>query len=222
MSAAASPFVGFAIDKIGKRPHIAIIAGIFLTIGNALVAIGGGHCEPKDCPNRDFVFGPLVLIGLGYCIYGAAIWASIPYVVPPHTLGTAFGVTTAIQNGGMAVFPTIGAYIHDQTKDMKDGLKGFRYVSFSFYSIQQAIWWSALSLVGLLTSVWLLIVDMRNNGGILSKSASAKEANENLEQMMTSPQVGEDRAGLGAEYGADANKRQALKRTLGSSMAKAH
>jgi len=51
MSAAASPFVGFGIDKIGKRPHIAIIAGIFLTLGNGLVAIGGGKCEVGDCPN---------------------------------------------------------------------------------------------------------------------------------------------------------------------------
>jgi len=73
--------------------------------------------------------GPLVLVGLGYCIYGAAIWASIPYVVKPHTLGTAFGVTTAVQNGGMAIFPTIGGYIHDQTAKMKDGMEGFRYVS---------------------------------------------------------------------------------------------
>lgn len=138
MSAFASPVVGFAIDRIGKRAHIGVLAGFLLTLGHILTAIGGGHCEPAPgpCPNRYFEVAPLVMVGLGYCIYGAAIWASIPYVVKPHTLGTAFGVTTAVQNAGMAIFPTVGSYIHDQTANMKDGMKGFRYVS-SFLSFSK-------------------------------------------------------------------------------------
>ena len=39
---------------------------------------------------------PLVLTGIGYSIYASAIWGSVPYVVAPHTVGTAFGLTTAI------------------------------------------------------------------------------------------------------------------------------
>lgn len=39
---------------------------------------------------------PLILVGIGYSIYAAALWASIPYVVEPRTVGTAFGFCTAI------------------------------------------------------------------------------------------------------------------------------
>jgi hypothetical protein len=48
---------------------------------------------------------PLVLLGISYSIYVSSLWPSIPYVVPPRTVGTAFGLTTAIQNVGMTVFP---------------------------------------------------------------------------------------------------------------------
>jgi len=113
MSAAASPFVGYAIDRFGKRPHVGILAGVLLTLGHIMTVIGGGSCTKESCPNKYFEVGPLILVGCGYSIYGAAIWASIPYVVKASTLGTAFGVTTAVQNGGMAIFPTIGGYIND-------------------------------------------------------------------------------------------------------------
>jgi hypothetical protein len=38
----------------------------------------------------------MILLGLGYSIYAAALWASIPYVVKARTVGTAFGITTAL------------------------------------------------------------------------------------------------------------------------------
>lgn len=69
--------------------------------------------------------GPLVIIGIGYSLYAAALWGSIPYVVEAKTVGTAFGFVTAIQNAGMAIAPTIGSAIHDATLD-KD--KGYFFV----------------------------------------------------------------------------------------------
>lgn len=56
---------------------------------------------------------PLVLNGLAYSIYSAAIWGSIPYVVAPNSIGTAFGMATAIQNIGLVIAPTIVGYIKD-------------------------------------------------------------------------------------------------------------
>ena len=119
MSAVSSPFVGFAIDRLGKRPHIGILAGVFLTLGHVLTAIGA-KCDKSGCSSQYYEVAPLVLVGLGYSIYGAAIWASIPYVVKPQTLGTAFGVTTAVQNGGLALFPTIGGAINKATLGVTD------------------------------------------------------------------------------------------------------
>jgi hypothetical protein len=52
------------------------------------------NCNPGDhCYSE---LGPLILIGIGYSIYAAALWGSIPYVVEAKTVGTAFGFCTAI------------------------------------------------------------------------------------------------------------------------------
>ena len=59
---------------------------------------------------------PLVLTGIGYSIYAAAIWGSIPYVVEANTVGTAFGMATAIQNIGLCIAPTLVGMIKDSTK----------------------------------------------------------------------------------------------------------
>lgn len=52
-----------------------------------------------------------VLIGIGYSIYATAIWGSIPYTVPEKVIGSAFGMTTALQNSGLVVAPLIVSYL---------------------------------------------------------------------------------------------------------------
>lgn len=54
---------------------------------------------------------PLCLLGIGYSIYASALWGSIPYVVKPSSLGTAFGLCTAVQNTGLVVAPYLIAQI---------------------------------------------------------------------------------------------------------------
>jgi len=53
----------------------------------------------KSCAKGEECYselGPLILVGIGYSIYAAALWGSIPYVVEAKTVGTAFGFCTAI------------------------------------------------------------------------------------------------------------------------------
>ena len=90
ISAFASPFLGFMIDRIGKRALMVSISSLMLicafTISAFLPATQGSKAE----------IIPLVIVGVSYSIYCAAIWGSIPYTVTPQTVGTAFGITTAI------------------------------------------------------------------------------------------------------------------------------
>lgn len=40
--------------------------------------------------------GPMIMIGIAYSVYAAVLWACVPYVVEPRTIGTAFGIVTAV------------------------------------------------------------------------------------------------------------------------------
>lgn len=85
-----SPILGIAIDKIGKRALLIIMSSIVLIIAFSSSMMMG---ECYQCYNEVF---PLTLVGIGYSIYAAAIWGSIPYIVKPSAVGTAFGLATAI------------------------------------------------------------------------------------------------------------------------------
>ena len=64
---------------------------------------------------------PLILSGLGYALFAGVTWAIIPSVTDPKLMGTAFGIACSFLNIGLAVIPTLGGYIHDQTTHKMHG-----------------------------------------------------------------------------------------------------
>ena len=109
ISAATSPFLGILIDRIGRRGLLIMCSSVILLAAHVI------NMFLPDCNQCYSEILPLVLIGIGYSIYAAALWGSIPYVVEPRTMGTAFGFCTAIQNAGMAIAPTIVGSIIEGT-----------------------------------------------------------------------------------------------------------
>ena len=55
--------------------------------------------------------------GLAYSGFAAVLWPSIPLVIPAKFTGLGYGVVTAIQNAGLALFPLLIAYIYSQSND---------------------------------------------------------------------------------------------------------
>ena len=89
ISACISPFLGFVVDRIGKRAVIATVAPALLVAVHLTLARTG-------LPGQY----PLIGQGLAYSAFAAALWPSVPYVVDDKYVGTAYGVITAVQNLG--------------------------------------------------------------------------------------------------------------------------
>ena len=115
--------------------------------------------ECHKCYNEVY---PLVLTGIGYSIYAAAIWGSVPYVVNSAQVGSAFGMATAIQNIGLVVAPTAVGYIKDQTKSVD---YGFFYMN-SFFIL--------INILGLVMNMGLYYIDIYRNNGVLDKPDDAQ------------------------------------------------
>ena len=111
ISAGFSPFLGLAVDKYGKRAFIISLSSVVLIVA-FITSIFLPECD--KCYNEVVV---LVLVGIAYSIYASAIWGSIPYVVNPNTIGTAFGLCMAIQNIGLSIAPTIVSSLSDAFVD---------------------------------------------------------------------------------------------------------
>lgn len=93
ISAGIAPFLGIAIDKIGKRSTLVTVSSVLVVIAcittQFLVRI---HYTDANY----LCLIPLILLGFAYSIYASSLWTSIPYVVLKSTLGTAFGLCTSV------------------------------------------------------------------------------------------------------------------------------
>jgi hypothetical protein len=62
-------------------------------MGSFLVILGHViQLTLSDCNRCWYSVWPLVFNGIGYTTYSVVLWGSLPYMVQPHTLGTAFGI----------------------------------------------------------------------------------------------------------------------------------
>jgi MFS family permease len=78
ISAATSPFLGILIDRVGRRGLMIIMSTVVLLVAHVTNMFLPVCAEGEHCYREVF---PLVLVGIGYSIYAAALWGSIPYVV---------------------------------------------------------------------------------------------------------------------------------------------
>lgn len=111
ISAVISPFLGFMVDRIGLRAVLALVAPISLTLVHVMLGL-----------TNVSLYLPLVLQGVSYSVFAAALWPSVPCtlllfyfvvafafllymlicfccvdVVEPKHVGSAYGAITSIQ-----------------------------------------------------------------------------------------------------------------------------
>jgi MFS family permease len=99
-----APFAGRLVDRVGKRATF-MIAGSLLMI----------PCHLAMGLTRVYPAYPMALLGFAFVLVPAALWPSVPLIVREERVGTAFGLMTAIQNIGMALFPLLNGLLRDKT-----------------------------------------------------------------------------------------------------------
>ncbi|HHF42173.1 MAG TPA: MFS transporter, partial [Candidatus Aminicenantes bacterium] len=68
---------------------------------------------------------PMIFLGAAFVLVPAAMWPSIPLIVRSERVGTAFGLMTAIQNIGLALFPLFNGLLRDWTKSYTSSMLMF-------------------------------------------------------------------------------------------------
>lgn len=141
-----APFAGHLVDKIGRRATLMIVGSLIMIPSHALMGL------TKINP----VF-PMLALGAAFVLVPAAMWPSIPLIVKEERVGTAFGLMTAIQNIGLALFPFLNGILRDTTKTYTASLLMF----------------ASLGFLGLLFAILLKRSDAKEGGALeLSRKTS--------------------------------------------------
>ncbi len=94
-----TPLFGSLVDKIGKATTWMITGSVMVFVAHIIIAFAPGEA----------IFGYLgiAILGVGYSLVPAAMWPSVPKIVPEQNLGTAYSLIYWIQNMGMMLVPII-------------------------------------------------------------------------------------------------------------------
>ena len=136
-----APFAGDLVDRIGKRATLMIVGSLMLIPAHLLIGIT--HWNPIPW---------MIVLGAAFVLVPAAMWPTVPLVVEEKRVGTAFGLMTAIQNLGLALFPLLNGKLRDVT---------------GTYTATQ-IMFACLGVAGLVFAILLLKSD-KSNGGKLEQ-----------------------------------------------------
>lgn len=95
---AFTPLFGALVDKKGR-------ATSWMILGSSLVLVS--HLIIAFAPEGVAFYGyfAISLLGIGYSLVPAAMWPSVPKIIPEKNLGTAYSLIYWIQNMGMLLVP---------------------------------------------------------------------------------------------------------------------
>jgi MFS family permease len=136
-----TPLFGILVDKLGKATTWMVTGSILVFLAHIIIAFAPG--EP--------IYGyiGIAILGVGYSLVPAAMWPSVPKIIPEKNLGTAYSLIYWIQNMGMLAVPIGVGYI----------LKNFTGVEASVYAEYIFI---GLGIVAITVSLLLFVSSKKN------------------------------------------------------------
>lgn len=106
-----APLFGIVVDKIGHGTLWMLIGAALALTAHLMLAFA-----PSGVPFYGYL--AMVFLGFGYSLVPAAMWPSVPRIVPDKVLGTAFSLIYWVQNLGLMSFKMLaGKILSDSNLD---------------------------------------------------------------------------------------------------------
>ena len=99
-----APLFGILVDKTGKGTRWMVVGAVLALTAHLLLAFA-----PAGVPFWGYL--AMVFLGFGYSLVPAALWPSVPKIVPDKVLGTTFALIYWVQNLGLLSFKWVAGVI---------------------------------------------------------------------------------------------------------------
>jgi len=165
MSAVLAALMGFAVDKLGRKPLWQFVASILIVMSYVVMTTSPVSWA-ITINHHVFHVGPLlsmIIMGVAYSLLAASLWPCVALIADESIVGTAYSIMNATQNAGLAVASVIAPAILDSCTE--HGHSAGDCTTRPLYFL------GAFGIISCFLSFWLIIVDSRN-GGVLAKKSS--------------------------------------------------
>ncbi|MFA5326104.1 MAG: MFS transporter [Bacteroidales bacterium] len=110
-----TPIFGALVDRKGNATRLMILGSCLVLVAHLIIGFA---------PSFPF-FGyvGIGILGIGYSLVPAAMWPSVPKIIPEKNLGTAYSLIYWIQNMGMLLVPIfVGKIIENTSAKVIEGV----------------------------------------------------------------------------------------------------
>ena len=99
-----APLFGILVDRTGHGTRWMVLGAVLALSAHSLLAFA-----PQGVPFWGYL--AMVFLGFGYSLVPAALWPSVPKIVPEKVLGTTFALVYWVQNLGLLAFKWISGVL---------------------------------------------------------------------------------------------------------------
>jgi MFS family permease len=131
----ATPVFGFLVDRIGRHALLLAMGSLALPLSFLLL-------------NVHSLNGAMVLLGIAFSLVPAVMWPAVARYVTAEQLGTAYGLMTALQQGGVFIANIAAGYINDSSGASAANPAGYDAMLWLFGLLSLAAFVSAALLAG--------------------------------------------------------------------------
>lgn len=153
-AAIITPFIGNFLDRRGKGCTMLIWGSVLMILCHSTFA----YLLPV-CQSKLLAYVAIVVLGISFALVPASLWPSVPKLIQPKLLGSAYAVIFWIQNIGLYGFRKgIGSILEASNPGVTDPADYKYTVTMTVFA--------ALGVLALIFSLWLKAVDKKDGYGL--------------------------------------------------------
>ncbi len=131
-----APLFGLLVDKVGKGPRWMISGAVLVLIAHLMIAFAPASVtlsgETVSCSFLGYI--AIGILGVGYSLLPAAMWPTVPKIVPEKNLGTAYSLIYWIQNIGLMTVPVVVGGIFKRSSGLEAAMSS-EYIFISLAAV---------------------------------------------------------------------------------------
>lgn len=163
-AAAITPFLGNFLDRKGKGATMLIFGAMLLIICHLVFAFVLPATHSKL-----IAYVTIVVLGISFALVPAALWPSVPKIMDPRYLGSAYSLIFWVQNVGLCFVPMIIGNVLQSSNANNPAVIAAKEAGESFipydYTMPLIIF-ASFGVAALLIALYLKAMDKKQNLGL--------------------------------------------------------